>query len=615
MEKSDVWGIQQRYIDANETLQTAPQETVDVVRRKMGLEAYPGGPPDTAPVRVVVRGEKARLDPGTVRLENGGEITVDGWAPKDLPLGYHTLVRESGEELLLIVSPGACHLPPAWRAWGWAVQLYGARSKDSWGMGDFADLRRLAEWTANLGGGALLVNPLRAVAPTTPQQPSPYFPGSRRFLSPLYLSIEEVPGADAAGLPLEEIAREGRALNRERVIDRDRVWRLKLAALERIWSDTNVAADPELARWRSAQGPSLDLFATWCALAEKHGANWRVWPGDLRHPDGPAVARFTEEAEMRVAFWSWLQWLANRQLTASARPLMMVQDLPIGFDPDGADAWTFQDLLADRVSVGAPPDEFSTRGQDWGLPPFIPWRLRQAAYRPFIETIRASMTTGGGLRIDHVMGLQRLFWIPVGSEPRAGVYVHYPADDLLAIVALESHRAGAVVAGEDLGTVDPAFREKLAAGRFLSYRLLWFEEHDPSEWPAASLGAVTTHDLPTVAGLWSGTDLAAQEALGLHPNEKATHALRARLAAQSGLEENARDEEAVLAAHTLLARAPSRLLVATLEDALAERDRPNIPGGDAGRANWSIPLASDLEMLFEAPLARSIAGLLGEALE
>lgn len=611
----DAWGIQRHYTDARGTSRSATEETLEYVRRKMGSEAHPEGPPSAAPVQVLIRGRPhPDLGRGTIRLEDGGELPIDGGCPDDLPFGYHTLQPEDGQENLLIVSPGACHLPSGWRAWGWAVQLYATRSKQSWGIGDLADLRRLGEWTAGLGGGALLVNPLRAVAPTTPQQASPYFPTSRRFLSPLYLRIEEVPGARASGVQLEALARQGRALDEDRHIDRDRVWPLKLEALEKIWAASTPASDPDFARWCTEQGDALHLFATWCTLAEKHGANWRVWPEALRHPDGAAVARFAEEARERVRFWSWLQWLAHRQLEESTKPVMMVQDLPIGFDPDGADAWTFQDVLADGVSVGAPPDEFSTRGQDWGLPPFIPWRLRQAAYRPFIESIRANMARGGGLRIDHVMGLQRLFWIPVGSEPSSGVYVHYPADELLAIVALESHRAEAVVVGEDLGTVDPAFREKLAASRLLSYRLLWFEERDPSEWPEAALAAVSTHDLPTVAGLWSGTDLATQEVLGLEPNVESTHALRRRLAERAGLDPTAPDEEAVLGAHRLLAKAPCRMLVATLEDALAEQARPNIPGGDAGRANWSIRLKPDLETLTKAPLAEAIARLLGDAI-
>jgi 4-alpha-glucanotransferase len=291
--------------------------------------------------------------------------------------------------------------------------------------------------------------------------------------------------------------------------------------------------------------------------------------------------------------------------------MAIVQDLPIGVDPDGADAWAWQDLLAEGVSVGAPPDAFNTRGQDWGLPPFVPWRLRAAAYEPFVETIRATIAGGaGGLRVDHVMGLFRLWWVPAGGEPGDGAYVRYPADDLLDIVALESHRAGAVVVGEDLGTVEEAAREAMAERNLLSYRLLWFEEDDPATWPETAMAAVTTHDLPTVAGLWDGSDLAEQRRLGMAPNEEGTEAIRTRLAAAGGLASDAPADAAVRSAHRLLARAPCRLLTATLDDAIAEPERPNIPGADDGRPNWSLALPLPLEEVERHPLALEIAASL-----
>jgi 4-alpha-glucanotransferase len=291
----------------------------------------------------------------------------------------------------------------------------------------------------------------------------------------------------------------------------------------------------------------------------------------------------------------------------------VIQDLPIGVNPDGADAWAWQDVLAEGASVGAPPDEFNSQGQDWGLPPFVPWRLREAGYQPLIDTIRATIASAGGLRVDHVMGLFRLWWIPAGAGPTDGGYVRYPADELLDIVALESHRAQAPVVGEDLGTVEDGVREAMAERRMLSYKVLWFESDDPATWPAASMAAVTTHDLPTVVGLWTGTDLDEQARLGLQPNDASTREIHDRVAAACGLDDDAGPDEVVRATHELLARSPSVLLTATLDDAMAEPERPNMPGADQDRDNWSLALPIPLEDLPDQPLARDVATTLRRA--
>ena len=286
----------------------------------------------------------------------------------------------------------------------------------------------------------------------------------------------------------------------------------------------------------------------------------------------------------------------------------LVQDLPVGFSPDGADAWIWQDSLAPGISVGAPPDAFNANGQNWGLPPFIPHKLRAAAYEPFIRTLRASFRRDGGLRIDHVMGLSRLFWIPPGGNPRAGAYVYYPIDDLLRIVALESHRARAVVIGEDLGTVELALRTQLRKHRLFSYGVLWFEAEPPAEWPANALAAISTHDLPTIAGIWSEGDLREQETLGLHPDHDDVRRMRVALADRIGADDSTSVEDVVVRTHRLLARTPSRLAVASLEDALAMTSRPNIPGTSRQRPNWSIPLIRILESLESDPLVHAVGG-------
>jgi len=276
-------------------------------------------------------------------------------------------------------------------------------------------------------------------------------------------------------------------------------------------------------------------------------------------------------------------------------------------NPEGFDAWLWQDTLALEASVGAPPDEFNTLGQYWSLPPFIPHRLRASGYEPFRQTLRAMLRHARGLRIDHVMGLFRLFWIPHDANPRDGGYVRYHADELLAVLAIESQRAKAIVVGEDLGTVERGVRSRLRQLGALSYRLLWFESRPPERYPPQALAAVTTHDLFTVAGLWSGEDLEAQEQLGLHPNAAGTEAIRRRLRRKAGLSEQASPREAILGAHRLLARTPCRLITATLDDALAVEERPNMPGTATQRPNWSIALPKRLEEIQQDAFVRKLS--------
>jgi 4-alpha-glucanotransferase len=370
--------------------------------------------------------------------------------------------------------------------------------------------------------------------------------------------------------------------------------------------------DPDFADWRSEQGQALQQWATWSVLTDRHGPDWRDWPAPYRRPDTPEVERFADDFEEAVGFHAWLQYHLSQQLQDAVRAGTVIQDLPIGFDRAGADAWVWQDLLAFDASVGAPPDPFNLAGQDWGLPPFIPWKLRRAGYRPFVESIRATMAAGGGLRIDHVAGLFRLWWIPNRLPATEGAYVRYPAADLMNLVALESERAGAVVVGEDLGTVEDVVRDTMAETGMLSYRLLWFEEDEPREWPEAAMAAVTTHDLPTVAGLWSGADLRDQKANGVAADEESTVALRDRLAALADIPADAPPSTAVVGAYRALAQAPCTLLTATLEDALGVEIRPNIPG-TSERPNWSRALAVPLDDLPDAPIAAAVADVLTAA--
>jgi 4-alpha-glucanotransferase len=599
-------GIEARWRDAFGEQRRVDPEVRAALRAAIGLESAGSTPLD--PVRLAAPGEALPAGAELV-LEGGTALGALQRLPRDVPFGYHRLRQQHGEQLL-ILPPPRCHLPDSLRAWGWAVQLYAARSRQSWGIGDLGDLRRLAAWSASLGAGVLLTSPLGAPNPDPDPDPSPYYPSSRRFRDPLTLRVEAMAGYSDVAAELERLAAEARRLNPSRQIDRARVGDLKRRAFDQIWraAGRGATADPAFARYRAEMGPALRQWATYAALAERHGAAWGRWPVELQDPGSAAVARFAAEAAERVALHEWLQWQLDEQLAAAAAPLPLIGDLPVGFHPDGFDAWSWQGLLADGARIGAPPDRFNPAGQDWALPPFVPHRLRAAAYAPIIETLRAAMRHAGGLRIDHVLGLFRLWWIPRGGDPSRGAYVRYHGDELAAILAIESRRAGAIVIGEDLGTVQPGVRRALAARSILSTRLVLFERRAPHRYPRRTHAAVTTHDLPTVAGCWSGADLADQVAAGLSPDRAGLEALRRRLAGVAGLGRHTAVEAVVLALHRSLATAPSALVTATLEDALRVERRPNLPGTTRSqRANWSEALPAALEELEADPFVRELA--------
>ncbi len=608
---TDPWGIDEGYHDVNGRWHEASPEVIGALRTAMGATPGQDAPPARRPIWFVTEGDAPDVrDPATLLLEDGTERRAAASLPPDLPIGYHDLhPADGGPTTRLIVVPRRAHVPPDLRGWLWAVQLYATRSARSWGVGDLADLRTLARWTAETGGHGVLINPLHAVLPIPEQQPSPYYPSSRRFRNPLYLSIEDVPGAHADP-EVVALAARGRALNAARTIDRDIVWALKRRALERLWSGFH--GDARFERYIAAHGESLQRYATFCALADEHGSGWRDWPEEHRRPDEPAVSAFAAEHPDLVAFHSWLQWLAEEQLNAAKEEVAIIHDLAIGVDPAGADAWMLQDVLALDVTVGAPPDVFAVEGQDWGLPPFVPWKLREAAYEPFIAIMRESLAGSGGLRVDHVMGLSRLYWIPRGHTAAEGTYVRFPGTELLDILALESVRAGALVIGEDLGTVEDAFRAQLHDRGILSYRLVLFEHGPPEHFPEQALAAVTTHDLPTIAGLWTGADQAELRALDLDVNEEATEGLRAELVDLCGGDPAKPVGEVVREVHRRLAAAPSMLVAATLDDALCVRERPNVPGTTSQRANWSLALPRPLEEITVDPAVAALVSALDQ---
>ncbi|HEV2033428.1 MAG TPA: 4-alpha-glucanotransferase [Candidatus Dormibacteraeota bacterium] len=477
--------------------------------------------------------------------------------------------------------PDSCARPPG-RVWGWAVQLYALRSRESWGVGDLADLRRFARWTRGQGGSVILLNPLGAQNPTLPYEPSPYYASTRRFRNTLFLRVEEVDGAENYAAELEPLRAKAQELNHVRLIDYDEVFRIKSKALELIY---RAAPEPRgFAGWTSRQGHAVRDFATFNALAEVHGPAWRSWPSSLRHPRHEDVERQRVQLTDRVAFHTWLQFHVDRQLGAAGREIGLITDVPVGFTPDGFDAWRWQDLLAPGMRIGVPPDEFFPDGQDWGLPPFDPWKLRRAHFEPFIEAMRGAAVHATGIRLDHVMGLFRLFWIPAGATAASGAYVRYPASELLALLALESRRAGAFVIGEDLGLVEPSVRSRLRRRGALSYRLLWFEGPTPDLWPRAAVAAVGTHDLPTVAGIWN-----------LSEPDQRQHRLRSRLLGVTHAPDGTSPIDVAVAAYESLARSRTCIVLASLEDALGVEERANVPGTTLEFPNWRLALPTTVE--------------------
>jgi 4-alpha-glucanotransferase len=434
---------------------------------------------------------------------------------------------------------------------------------------------------------------------------SPYSPSTRLFLNPLYLRIEDVPGARESVGELRSLGRRAQALNQERLIDRNQVWQLKTDALQRLWR--RFPGSARLERFRAEIGPLLRSFAIFNALVERHGREWQKWPSGLRHPDGSQIQQFAQENEERVRFHEWVQWLLDEQLARAARELALMLDLPVGVNAGGFDAWLWQDVLALDAAMGAPPDLYNTQGQNWGLPPFIPHRLRAVGYEPWRLTLRAMLRHARGLRIDHVMGLFRLYWIPQTCAAVEGAFVRYPAEELLAVLAIEAQRAGAMVVGEDLGTVEPGIRRRLRRHQVLSYRLMWFETTPPERYPPQALAAITTHDLFTIAGLWTGSDLASQERLQLNPNAQGTRLIQRRVGRLAGVTAESQVSEAIPKLHEALARAPSKLRTATLEDALGVEERPNLPGTVDQWPNWRIALPVPLEDLRKHPSVHRVA--------
>jgi 4-alpha-glucanotransferase len=563
------------------------------------------------------------VDPQTVDGVLIGEATFQ--IPDALPLGWHQLIvkREVDPEAIstvLVVTPDRVDLPARSSdepGWGFASQVYSVRSRDSYGLGDIADLGAVAAWSGSLGADFLLVNPMHAASPQPPMAPSPYLPVTRRFANPIYIRPEDI--EEFAGLTPVQLATVQPGIDRCRqanctadLLERDPVWAVKREVLELVREVARTEArQAELSEFIAREGPGLTDFALWCALADTYG-DPRDWPAEIADVTSAAVAQARVSLADLVDFHIWCQWILDEQFAAaqaravaSGMALGIVHDLAVGVHPDGSDAWALRSVLAGDIEVGAPPDMYNQVGQNWSQPPWRPDALAEAAYVPFRDMLRTILRHAGGIRVDHVLGLFRLWWIPKGAPANKGTYVRYDHEALLGILALEATLAQAVVVGEDLGTLEPWVQEALRERGFLGTTVLWFETEpdgrprDPAHWRELSLASVTVHDLPPSAGYLAGEHVRLRHELGLLAQpfdqewaeyERSREVWISALIETGLLTEPYTIDDIVVALHAFAARSPAALFAVALVDAVGDRRAQNQPGTDQEYPNWRVPL-------------------------
>jgi glycogen operon protein len=567
----------------------------------------------------------------------------------NVPLGYHRLsIEPQGASGTLVVAPGRCFLPSVEEGrslWGVALQLYLLKSPQNFGIGDFSDLAALSSELARRGCDIVGLNPLHAPFPDEPEHASPYSPASRLLLNPLYIDVaaaretRESPAA-AALLADPMVSAELEACRAASFVEYTRVAALKGRVLERAFADWRRRESPqELEAFRAARGALFERHCLYLALRAHMLAtglgpgDWHGWPEAYRDSRSSAVAEFAAANAEAVTRAAWLQWLADRQLAAAADAARdmrvgLYRDLAVGSDAAGAETWAERDRMVAALHIGAPPDELSAHGQEWGLPPPHPERMRAGGYRAFAELLRANMRHAGALRIDHVMALERLYVIPQGAPPKDGAYLEYPFADLAGIVALESVRSRCMVIGEDLGLVPHGFRERAAAANILSYRVVRFERDahrffGPHEYPRLAVAVCSNHDLPTLRGWWQGIDLELEHENGILPGEALTAAREQRAAERRMLLEllhregllpgwvhEPTYEELFGAVHALLGRTRAVLELAQLDDVTRELSPVNAPSVPQYRG-WRRRYGETVEQLAAEPLLAQVAAAFG----
>ncbi|KHT56221.1 4-alpha-glucanotransferase [Alteromonas macleodii] len=590
--------------------------------------------------------------------------------PLDLPLGYHDVALSADDDELarsrLIVAPEACYTPneikEGKKIWGLSVQLYCVRSEKNWGIGDFSDLALLIEKAAGVGADFIGLNPIHALYPANPNACSPYGPSSRRWLNYLYIDVTAIDGYDDASVQAVVSSDEFKATleharNVEHV-DYEAVAHVKLAALKAVFDvydakylRKSTKQNKAFKAFVEAGGESLDMLAVYDALQShlkaegKDSWGWPVFPQEYKDYYNPAVAKFKSANEQDVKFYLFLQWIAAQQLelasnkaTDAGMTIGLYRDLAVGVSEGSAEIWGNKDLYCTGASVGAPPDILGPLGQNWGLPPMDPRKLYEQGYQPIIDLFASNMASSGSLRIDHVMALLRLWWVVKGDNAKDGGYVYYPVDDLLGILALESHRNQSLVIGEDLGTVPEEIRSKLADNGVYSYRVFFFEQAEdggffsPSHYPVQSMSTLTTHDMPTLIGYWHCLDLELGKEIGLYPTEEILQTLYAdrhenkqaildTLHGHGSIGDNVgRDvnhtgmnRELNNGMQVHMAGGSSALLSLQLEDWL-EMDKPvNIPGTFDEYPNWRRKLTENIESMFDRHDINELASKLTHA--
>ena len=657
---ADAAGIAARWRDVHGKDRDVAPGTLRAVLDALGL---PSGSPEQVAASRALLAEESRLPPlctavagqpvllglpGTpeFRLVREDGQVLDGRAeswgerlvhlPVSPPPGYHRLTIGGAETVLAVAPPRCFALEDAapGRPWGLAVQLYGLRREGGGGLGDFAALAAFARAAAARGADALAISPVHAQFSADPHRFSPYAPSSRLFLNVLHADPATL-GEPAlrAALDRTGLAEAFARLEALDLVDWPAAARARLSLFRALFD--GFAGSPEFDRFRAEGGEALERHARFEALhAHLYGADpsrwhWRDWPAEVRDPSGPGVARFAQEQAREVAYHAFLQWLADRGLAAAQAAMTeagarvgLIADLAVGTDGGGSHGWSRPREMLRGLGVGAPPDIFSPLGQGWGLAAFSPRGLRLGGYAAFLEMLRAAMRHSGGVRIDHVMGLARLWVIPEGASPMDGAYLHYPVDDMLRLVALESHRHRCIVVGEDLGTLPDGFRERLDGAGVMGLRVLWFEQEadgrfiPPARWSPGAVAVTTTHDLPTVAGWWRGRDIAWRAELGLlgeGADGGAQQAERAR--DRAALWQAMRDSGAARgeppppedgapvadAAAAHIGRAACALALLPVEDALALPEQPNLPGTTEQHPNWRRRLPGPAATLLDEP--------------
>jgi 4-alpha-glucanotransferase len=590
--------------------------------------------------------------------------------PLSLPLGYHTLTLSADDDVFassrLIMAPTSCFTPTeikqGKKVWGLSVQLYCVRSQNNWGIGDFTDLTNLIEKAASVGADFIGLNPIHALFPANPNACSPYGPSSRRWLNYLYIDPTQVEGFEHQSVQsiVNDSAFQARLEQARQAdyVDYEAVAQLKLAALKAVFE----VYDAQYLRKSTKQnkafkafvdegGESLDMLAVYDALQShlkaqgKESWGWPVFPESFKDYHNPAVAKFKKANAGEVKFYLFLQWIAAQQLEAASKKaeecgmtIGLYRDLAVGVSEGSAEIWGNKDLYCTDASVGAPPDILGPLGQNWGLPPMDPRKLYEQAYQPIIDLFAANMASSGSLRIDHVMALLRLWWVPKGDDAKEGGYVYYPVDDLLGILALESHRNQSLVIGEDLGTVPEEIRSKLANNGVYSYRVFFFEQAEdggffsPSHYPEQSMSTLTTHDMPTLIGYWHCLDLALGKDLGLYPTDDILQVLytdrhenkqaildslhgHGSIGDDIGRDVNVTGMSSALnqGMQVHMAGGSSALLSLQLEDWL-EMDKPvNVPGTFNEYPNWRRKLSKNIEEIFENNDIKGLATKLSDA--